>query len=369
MATTIAMALLIMAIEGYVFARFELGVLAYNDTYSAGQQQAQASKAMPTYFSLFLFAEVFGVGLTWDSLRLKNTIQVIGLCIYHLALATYSIIQISQIRDALTAAELRNIWDGSDGNLAIRPFLYAIPPIILTSNAILVFLAIRLYREMGWTIYKKIGADLQMRRRYMAYQIFIALLKFDVCFFVGFSVQFSIIILDRTDPEFFMTLAVIPVTVLGLLCTSYALRRELKWAMYTALLYFFAGMGYFVFKVERMYAGPKAAKYGVARRPLVTFAILTLALLVVSIVNAVVCMHNFGHGLKQLLDRRRVDSFGRNMEHGPANLVSSHYRPHQQNDDTAFGRDRDDYYSMTSSPESIKMKGMAKMKTNRLELD
>ncbi|ORY76990.1 hypothetical protein BCR37DRAFT_389256 [Protomyces lactucae-debilis] len=338
MTVTIGMALLVMALEGYVFARFELGILGYDpDLPAISQQKSKASKAIPTYFSLFLFAEVFGLGLTWDSLRLKNTIQVIGLCIYHLALATYSIIQIAQIRDALVAANLTPIWNGTESRLPIRPFLFAIPPVIIVFNGALVYLAYRLYNEFGWTIYKHIGADLQMRRRYMAYQIFVALLKFDFVVFVGFSVQFAVIQLDRSDPEFYMTLAVIPITMLGLLCTSLALRREIHWAMYLALIYFLAGAGYFVFKVERMYAGPKAASYGAARRPLVTFAILTLALLVASIANAIVCMRNFGFGLKQILDRRRVDSFGRNMEDGVgSDFVSPHYQP-QQYDGTGFG--------------------------------
>lgn len=295
------MAVLVMGLEGYIFGRYESEIKHLKNPSST------SSRTIPTYFALFLFAEFFGLIVAWDSLRLKNTIQVIGLCIYHIALMVYAIIQIDQIKEALGPVLLvdSNVW-GTGSPLSIEPWLILVPAIIGSSCLLMSYFAYRLYEEFGWTIYKHIGADLAMRRHYMAFQIFIALLKFDFIFFVGFTIQFAVIILNVTDPEFGLTIAVIPITIVGLICTSWALRNEKVWGMILTLVYFVCAMAYFLFKLIRMYAGPKASQYGEARRPLATFAILTLALLILSIINASICMRNFGKGLKNYVRQRRV---------------------------------------------------------------
>ncbi|CCG83673.1 protein of unknown function [Taphrina deformans PYCC 5710] len=298
---TIVMAVLVMGLEGYIFARYE------DETHKYDMQDSTSSRAIPTYFSLVIFAEIFGLLVAWDSLRLKNTIQVIGLCLYHLALMVYAIIQIDQIKEALGPDLINDhdVW-GNGSSLSIEPWLIIIPVVIGCSIVLLCYYSYRLYEEFGWTIYKHIGADLAMHRHYMAFQIFIALLKFDFIFFVGFTIQFIVITLNVTDPEFGLTIAVIPITILGLLFTSWALRNEKMWGMYITLTYFLCAMAYFLFKLIRMYSGPKKSLYGSAKRPLVTFAILTLALLIASIVNASICMRNFGKGLKNYVHQRRV---------------------------------------------------------------
>lgn len=50
--------------------------------------------------------------------------------------------------------------------------------------------------------------------------------------------------------------------------------------------------------------------YAAARSSLTTFAVLTLLLLVVTIATAVVCMINFGKGLKPHIQRRKVVNSG-----------------------------------------------------------
>jgi uncharacterized membrane protein len=51
-------------------------------------------------------------------------------------------------------------------------------------------------------------------------------LKFDFFFFLGFTVQFVVIVTETTDIEFSLTVAAIPVTIIILLFAAYFTRRE-----------------------------------------------------------------------------------------------------------------------------------------------
>ena len=110
--------------------------------------------------------------LCYDALRLKNTIQVIGICFFNLAMLVYAAIQMDQIKDANEALvdyhgiKLRekNIWPN------IRPFLITIPCVIALSTILMGVVCWKLYDEFAWRIYKHNSADLRMKKRYLTFQ-------------------------------------------------------------------------------------------------------------------------------------------------------------------------------------------------------
>lgn len=166
----------------YVFAQFQTHLTAKVET--ADTNTTAQYKTIPTFLTLFIFGFLYEMLLVWDALRLKNTIQIIGICIANLALLVYTAIQIDQIDEAIT--DLGNInglkggyTDSSGSSITPRnalwsltqPFLIAIPIVLAIGTVVLSWLAWKLYQVFAWDILKQIGADYRMKKRFLHYQV------------------------------------------------------------------------------------------------------------------------------------------------------------------------------------------------------
>lgn len=128
-----------------------------------GSAHDASVRAIDVYLSLFIFGFVYQIALTWDALRLKNTIQVIGLCAYNVGLMIYAAVQTEQIEDVVNPAT--PLW------IELKPYLVAVPCIIAFGTLLMSVVAWKLYDEFSWSIYKHISADIALKRRYMVYQV------------------------------------------------------------------------------------------------------------------------------------------------------------------------------------------------------
>lgn len=161
-------AIIALAIEGYVFAQFEVNLLP-------NSKGTSASHSIPTYLALFIFGFLYQLVLVYDALRAKNTIQVIGLCLYNAGMLIYSGVQIAQVKEAVDTL----IRPPGGGEPQITPdiweklywFLLACPCVIALGTILLSGVAWKLYHEFAWTIYKNISADLRLKRRYLTFQV------------------------------------------------------------------------------------------------------------------------------------------------------------------------------------------------------
>lgn len=162
-----------------MFARFQSDLLdePANKTSDPHEKTTLDSqyKTIPTFLTLFIFGFIYVLFLAWDALRLKNTIQIIGLCIANLALMVYTLLQIDQINTSIDnlqdAGLLKPVAPNQDVWQACKPFLIAIPAIIGVVTIAMAYIAYQLYHEFAWDILKQIGADYRMKKRFLHYQV------------------------------------------------------------------------------------------------------------------------------------------------------------------------------------------------------
>ncbi|KAG0273135.1 hypothetical protein BGZ95_011043 [Linnemannia exigua] len=267
------------------------------------------SRSIPAYLIVFVFAQLFQLIFAWDAVRAQNTIELIGIVMFNLCCFIYSIFEISQIHNSLEAAgrafffdpnQEKSIKMAMDLNASLLPYLIVIVCVIGITQCLVTWLAYRLFQEFGWKIYKKIGADPNIKKMYRAYQIYLVLIKVDLFFFVGFSIQFIYLTLTRrnNDPEYWLTIIILPATLPILYTAIYAVRHESRRWMAAFLTAMLGGVIYFTYKIIRMYYGEKVPIYAGVNKFLTLFASLCLITILLTIINAAVCYRNFGRGLK-----------------------------------------------------------------------
>lgn len=308
MTVSLLQAVLCICFEAYIFGKFQFNLGPHINLPKVQSQY----KTIPTFLTLFIFGFLYTLVVVWDALRQKNTIQVIGVCFSNLALMVYTAIQVDQIKEAFDILGEHNALEkgvtAADLWGDVKPYLVAIPAIIALATVGMIFISWKIYQEYAWDILKNIGADYRMKKRFLHYQIYIALLKFDFFFFLGFIVQFVVVVAEKNDPEFALTIVTIPITIAILLAAAYFTRKENKPGMVCVIILYLGGLSYFLFKLVRIYQPGHKEAYEAVRRSLTAFAVITILLILLTIANAIVCMCNFGKGLKphlQSLSRKR----------------------------------------------------------------
>lgn len=132
------------------------------------------------FFALFIFGFVYQLFLVYDALRSSSMIQIVGLCLYNLCLLLYAIFQPWEIKDALESLASNRTWDGkplltpgTDAWGDSKPALVALALVVAVATAMFYFVAWKLRSEFAWLVYKAINADLSMKKRVLILQVWL----------------------------------------------------------------------------------------------------------------------------------------------------------------------------------------------------
>ncbi|KZT06768.1 uncharacterized protein LAESUDRAFT_699590 [Laetiporus sulphureus 93-53] len=276
-----------LAIEAELFIRLQ-------DS-TATSSNFQESKKMPIYLSIFAMAHVFQFGMALDAVYAQNTLQFIALTIFNALFLFYAIVQIGEI-DSTSISESTSV-------ISIHALTMIIPIIISVAELAYIALGWKIYKEFGWKVYKYLGADRRIRAMYAYYQIFLCLVKFDLFFWVGFSVQFIWLVLSKHNTEYYLTCLAFPVSILVLIDGHIAARRENKWMMYIFMTGCLGALVYFMYKLVKVLLLRKTATYIFVWKTLTIFSVIATILLITTSVFAWMVRNNFGRGLANQMSK------------------------------------------------------------------
>ncbi|KAJ5724332.1 hypothetical protein N7488_002367 [Penicillium malachiteum] len=253
-----------------------------------GDDTGTTESRLQSFLGLYLFGLLYELALSYDALRRRNTIQLVGLCFCNLGLTAYGVLQMQEIRPTLESMMADSLIDMRLLHL-YRAVLILVPIILAIGTLCMTFLTWKLRAEFSWSIYKNISADLQMKRRYFTYQLYIALLKFDFFFVFGTQLQFLLIVVKFESLDFIFNAALIPIAITSLVLSAYYCKREKTKPLIGMMFLMLVIMTFLVFAVIRV--------NHTARVSITLFATFSLLLLIATLVNTLLCILNFNQGL------------------------------------------------------------------------
>uniref|UniRef100_A0A8H7Y659 Uncharacterized protein n=1 Tax=Psilocybe cubensis TaxID=181762 RepID=A0A8H7Y659_PSICU len=300
-----------LAIEGELFLR-----VREKNKHIEGSQGDIATRRMPVYLAIFALAHVFQFVMAVDAVYARNTLQFLCLTVFNALFLAYAVIQIGEVREAMSDSSVAGV-----SNIPIDVLTTIIPIVISIAEIAYIGLGWKIYNEFGWKVYKFLGADIRIKKMYADYQIYECLVKFDVFFWVGFSVQFIWLVLQDTDWEYYVTCAALPLSIVLLIEGHLAARHENKWMMASFMSGCVGAMIYFIYKLIKVLLLRHEDQYRLVWKSLTIFSVIAIVLLFATFVYSVIVLKNFGRGLKDALTRK-AQGFGENHRRGPSTTLN-----------------------------------------------
>ncbi|TPX46564.1 hypothetical protein SeMB42_g03640 [Synchytrium endobioticum] len=327
-----AQTLLVVCLEGAVLAIHNNETAWIQDvaTENAPQLLGQLipnEKAVTLYHAIYVVAQMFQFLLAVDAVVSSSTIQLICTTVFNWVLTVYAVVQYWQTRTLAHEATLELAANDITASLHWSMFEeFMIIGIMILFALGWIRLTMKLHRQFGWLIFKEMGADVATKRHLTLYHIFMMLLKVDVFFFNGFTIQYLVLVLvgnaDRSTILFhacFVTPCTIPLLILAYV----AIRRESKSLMTGFLLILVGGTAYVISRLVDIFTTKDPNKYLASKFSLSLFESIVVMLAIVTIVAGYLNLRIFGHGLQdQLRHRRNIKTSSEDTKSAKLNSIT-----------------------------------------------
>lgn len=255
-------------------------------------------QAMLGYLIIFTIATVFEVYIAIDSLLSQNAPQLFALCLFEGSMTGFGAMLPHQIHKALRHDDKISFVPAALMT-SINRRLFLVPAIIGVATLILSWLTWHFSQDFGWHAFKKLGANIALRKAMRVKSIFYLLQKFNFFFLVGFCVL--IVQMRKQSQQFLQTLDIIlPSLALVATCcvqlfASIAVELELQFFIFLYGSFWCAAMVFMGYEMIEMHPLSEATD---SQHSLILFSSLTIVLLFSTGIMSIFCFMNFNKGLK-----------------------------------------------------------------------
>ncbi|KNE70231.1 hypothetical protein AMAG_20259 [Allomyces macrogynus ATCC 38327] len=261
-------------------------------------------RGIPVYVVVFACAQLFAMLVAHDAVAHENALQLVTLVIFHACTCIYAVFQATtQLTAANVAMVVRPV--GAEFGLSpvqaalVRGFALAMPILMLYFWVVVTALAVLLYREFGFRVYKRMGADPIVQHAYRSYLILASVLQLNA-FFGGALALVYLALVDHLDVA--LAVGLIVAVFVMLPSTYFGAHRESRWLMGLSILTLAATsaiVGVMVARIVDVHHQERNAALASTARFLLFFASITLTLCAATGILLVHVTRQFGKGLRE----------------------------------------------------------------------
>ncbi|KAI1572757.1 PurL Phosphoribosylformylglycinamidine FGAM synthase synthetase domain [Pyrenophora tritici-repentis] len=237
------------------------GWVVYLNWVNSVVYQVPLSYVTPITLGINTLGVIYQMVLTLDAYRIKNHIQIFVQCAANVCLAVSTVLQYTELREAAA-----RIIKGQD--------MYNTP-----------------FAKLEWPFWKKTSPGLM---------VYLVLLKYTPYFIFAFIFIYTFIDVHFTQPEFSLTIAIMPAILLHVGIAVYTVRHEKRFVMTVVLLGHAAYIAYLVSRLVVLYGNSQLANTWM-KDQMVFYVCVGLGFSVITLVVGCICLWNFNKGLKPIL--------------------------------------------------------------------
>ncbi|ODV87181.1 hypothetical protein CANARDRAFT_5735 [[Candida] arabinofermentans NRRL YB-2248] len=291
-------AVVILALEALIFA-------VYIQNMKSNVWNRAKYNAVAVYLALYIYAEIYQVVFTLIALSTSNVYHLYSAVLFLGAMAVYSGIQLHELDETLLSG-----LSGRFTRHTIQALSITVTVCSCVACVVQLIVSKMLFHKFKQATGEKVGNNFKLIQANMAFNLHRDCVILGYFFFPAFTLQFIVILVKKSDPEFTITVVVLALTFVILVLADYSATRELVIGMVLTIVCYLAGIAYLVFKLYRLTSG---FYHSPGKRSLIAFDVFSLILIAVLIVISLIVTNNFGKGMKKI--NKNNYTFGSSKSH------------------------------------------------------
>ncbi|PVH91645.1 hypothetical protein DM02DRAFT_545403 [Periconia macrospinosa] len=269
--------------------------------------QVQQSYSIPVNCGLIIFGLCYQSVLTVDALHTRNNVQMYNICVFNALLLTFIAMSYGQTAEVISGLSTsRALGDQPLVDLSVdlwasvRLLLLTLSVVVAIATLGLFFYGYKLHNEFAWAIYRHVRGSRQMRQWFLMYKVLVVFIKVELYFFIGFLLLYGLVNVHFEVPEFPLIVCLLLSELVQIALALYFTKTENTLGAIIAIAFRLAQIAYLVSRIVVL-CGNGIRANTILKNEMLLFAGSALAFNAFICINSVLCITNFGCGLKPLL--------------------------------------------------------------------